>query len=76
VRALLRFEVERVRALLAFGAPLVRTLRGRARLAIAGFVAGGLAAADAIERRGFDVLAGASRPRRRDLLRRFAGALR
>jgi len=76
VRALLRFEVERARALLDLGAPLARTLRGRARLAIAGFVAGGRAAADAIERRGFDVLAGAPRPRRRDLLRRFAAALR
>jgi squalene synthase HpnC len=76
VRALLRFEVERVHALLDAGAPLVRTLRGRARLAVAGFVAGGRAAADAIERRGFDVLAGAPRPRRRDFLRRLPGALR
>jgi squalene synthase HpnC len=76
VRALLRFEVERVRALLDRGAPLVRSLRGRARLAVAGFVAGGRAAADAIERRGFDVLPGAPRPRRRDLARRLLGALR
>ena len=75
-RALLRFEVERARALLDRGAPLVRTLRGRARLAIAGFIAGGRAAADAIERRGFDVLGGAPRPRRRDLLRRLVMALR
>ena len=76
VRGLLRFEVERARALLDRGAPLVRTLRGRARVAIAGFVAGGRAAADAIERRGFDVLGGAPRPRRRDLLRRLVMALR
>ncbi len=76
VRALLRFEVERVRALLDRGAPLLRTLGGRARLAIAGFIAGGQAAADAIERRGFDVLGGVPRPRRRDLLRRLAMALR
>lgn len=76
VRALLRFEVARARALLDLGAPLVRTLRGRARLAIAGFVAGGRAAADAIERSGFDVLGGAPRPRRRDLLRRLVTALR
>jgi squalene synthase HpnC len=76
VRALLRFEVERARALLDLGAPLVRTLSGRPRLAIAGFLAGGRAAADAIERRGFDVLGGAPRPRRRDLLRRLLAALR
>ena len=76
VRALLRFEVARARALLDSGVPLVRTLAGRPRLAIAGFIAGGRAAADAIERRGFDVLGGAPRPRRRDLLRRLATALR
>ena len=76
VRALLRFEVARARALLDSGAPLVRLLSGRARLAIAGFIAGGLAAADAIERRGYDVLGGAPRPRRRDLLRRLVAALR
>ena len=76
VRALLRFQVARARALLDSGAPLVRTLSGRARLAIAGFIAGGRAAADAIERRGFDVLSGAPRPRRRDLLRGLVTALR
>ena len=75
VRALLRFEVERARALLDRGEPLVKTFSGRARLAVAGFVAGGRAAADAIQRRGFDVLGGAPRPRRRDFLRRFAAAL-
>ena len=62
---------------LEFVAPLTwRTLSGRPRLAIAGFVAGGRAAADAIERRSFDVLGGAPRPRRRDLLRRLLMALR
>ncbi len=76
VRALLRFEVARVRMLLASGAPLVRSLRGRARWAVAGFVAGGRAAADAIERRGFDVLGGAPRVRPHVFLRRWLGALR
>jgi squalene synthase HpnC len=56
VRRLLAFEVERGRTLLAEGVPLVRSLRGRARLAIAGYVGGGRAALDAIERSGFDVL--------------------
>ena len=76
VRALLRFEVERARALLDVGSSLVRTLRGRARLAVAGFVAGGRAAADAIESRGFDVLGGAPRPQRRVFLRRLLGVWR
>jgi len=76
VRALLRFEVERARALLDVGSSLVRTLRGRARLAVAGFVAGGRAAADAIERRGFDVLGGAPRPQRHVFVRRLLGVWR
>jgi len=48
----------RARALLDEGAPLVRHLRGRARLAVAGFLAGGRAALDAIEgrRRSFAVV--------------------
>jgi len=37
------------RALLNEGAPLVRLLRGRARLAVAGFLAGGRVALDALE---------------------------
>ena len=39
------------RALLDEGAPLVRLLRGRARLAVAGFLAGGRVALDALEGR-------------------------
>jgi phytoene/squalene synthetase len=38
-------------ALLAAGPPLVRTLRGRARLAVAGFLAGGRVALDGLEGR-------------------------
>jgi squalene synthase HpnC len=47
--ALLAFEVERARALLDRGAPLVGTLRGRARLAVAGYVGGGRAGLDALD---------------------------
>lgn len=39
------------RALLGEGAPLIRTLRGRARLAVAGFLAGGRTALEALEGR-------------------------
>lgn len=53
---LLAFQVERARALLADGVPLVASLRGRARLAIGAYVGGGRAALDAVERSGFDVL--------------------
>jgi squalene synthase HpnC len=45
---LLEFEIGRARDLLDRGAPLVGTLRGRARLAVAGYVGGGRAARDAL----------------------------
>ncbi len=76
VRALLCFEGLRARTLLERGVPLVASLRGRPRFAVAGFVAGGLAALDAIARRDYDVSGGAPRPRRRDLLRHLFGVLR
>jgi squalene synthase HpnC len=59
LRAVLAFEAERGRALLDRGAPLIGELHGRERLAVAAFLAGGRAAFDAIERAGYDVLAGA-----------------
>jgi squalene synthase HpnC len=56
VRELLAFETERARRLLDEGAVLVGTLRGRARIAVSGYVGGGRATLEAIERAGFDVL--------------------
>jgi squalene synthase HpnC len=44
------------------GAPLIRTLRGMPRVAIAGYVAGGRAALAAIARADYDVLAATPRP--------------
>jgi squalene synthase HpnC len=61
LRALLACEVARTRELLWEGAPLIDSLHGRERLAVAAFVSGGRAALDAIERAGFDVLAGPPR---------------
>jgi squalene synthase HpnC len=61
LREVLAFEVARARGLLRDGAPLIGELHGRARLALAGFVAGGRAALDAIERAGYDVLPGPPR---------------
>jgi len=56
VRGLLAFEVARTRELLDGGAPLIDTLHGRERVAVAAFVGGGRAALAAIERAGYDVL--------------------
>ena len=56
LRKLLAFEVERARALLASGVPLVASLRRPGRLAVAAYVGGGRAALGAIERSGYDVL--------------------
>jgi len=58
VRRLMAFEAARARRLLQSGRPLVAELSGWGRLAVAGFVGGGLAQLDAIERRGYDVLSG------------------
>jgi squalene synthase HpnC len=63
LRALMAFECARARRLLDQGTPLVAMLRGRARVAVAGFVAGGRAALDDLARRDFDVLTAPSRPR-------------
>jgi phytoene/squalene synthetase len=58
LRAVLAFEVARARELLRDGTPLLGELRGRERIAVGAFVAGGHAALDAIERAGYDVLSG------------------
>lgn len=61
VREVIAFEVRRAHGLLDAGAPLIGRLRGRERLAVAAFVAGGRAALEAIERAGYDVLTGPPR---------------
>jgi squalene synthase HpnC len=75
LRAVIAFEVERARALLREGAPLARRLPARPRTAVAGFIAGGRAALESIERSGYDVY-GTRAPRtRRAFAAAFAGAL-
>ncbi len=59
---LLRFETERAARLLDEGSPLVGTLKGFARLAISGYIAGGRAALKAIKGSGYDVLRATPRP--------------
>lgn len=62
VVSLLRFEAERATRLLDEGAPLAGTLKGFARLAISGYIAGGRAALKAIRVSGYDVLRATPRP--------------
>jgi squalene synthase HpnC len=76
VRRLLAFEVGRARGLLADGIPLVASLRGRSRLAVAAYVAGGRSALAAVERSGFDVLRTIPRASRRSRARDLARLLR
>ncbi len=71
VRELMIFETDRASRLLDEGAPLVGTLRGAARLAVAGYLAGGRAALAAIRAQRHDVLLRTPRPGRR----RLAGEL-
>ena len=54
-RALMRFEVERARALMLAGAPLGRTLPGRIGLEIRAIIAGGLRILDKIEAVDYDI---------------------
>jgi squalene synthase HpnC len=63
-RRLMAFEVARAHSLLDYGAPLAPDLGGRAGFAVAGFVAGGRSALQAIARSGYDVLSSSPRPRR------------
>jgi squalene synthase HpnC len=76
LRALMAFEAARARRYLDDGSPLVASLRGRSRWAVAGFVAGGQAALDAMAARGFDPLGGAPRPRAVRVARRLGAVLR
>ncbi|MER5641925.1 squalene synthase HpnC [Kitasatospora sp. NPDC002227] len=72
LRALIAFEADRARTLLDRGAPLVGTVRGRLRLLLAGFTAGGYAALAAIEAAGYDVLATQAKPDKRRLAAKAA----
>ena len=67
VRALIAFETDRATAMLDAGAPLIGALRGAARVAVAGYVAGGRAALAAIAAAGNDVLRGTPVPRKQRL---------
>ncbi|HYK33255.1 MAG TPA: squalene synthase HpnC [Streptosporangiaceae bacterium] len=75
LKELMAFEVSRARALLDAGAPLVGTLSGPARLAVAGYLAGGRAALASIEAADYDVLAATPRPGKVRTLAELTAAL-
>ena len=72
VRDLIKFEADRARKLLDDGSPLVGTLKGAARLAIAGYVGGGRATLKAIRDSDYDVLRATPRPGKVDTLAMLA----
>ncbi|MEU2602884.1 squalene synthase HpnC [Streptomyces hirsutus] len=76
VRALIAFQAQRARELLDEGAPLVDSVRGRLKLLLAGFVAGGRAALGAISAAEYDVLPGPPKPGKVRLLREAGTTLR
>src|SRR5262249_11156846 len=69
LRMLMRFEVARAREWLNAGIQLVASVRGWARVAITGYVAGGLAACDRIVGVDGDVLARTTTPARSAIVR-------
>lgn len=71
LRSLIESQIVRSRTLLASGGMLCTTLRGAARIAVSGFIAGGLATCDALERTGFDPNSNRIKRRRRDFMRHF-----
>jgi len=74
IKQLMIFETDRAARLLDSGAPLVHTLHGAARLAVAGYLAGGRAALAAIRGQDYDVLRGTPRPRKPRLAAELAKA--
>ncbi|MEU5015761.1 squalene synthase HpnC [Streptomyces sp. NPDC021749] len=76
VRALIAYEAERARDLLNEGTALVGSVHGRLKLLLAGFVAGGRAALQAVAAAEHDVLPGPPRPTKLSLLREVGATLR
>ncbi|MGH3302988.1 MAG: squalene synthase HpnC [Streptosporangiaceae bacterium] len=75
LRGLIAAEAGRAAELLAAGAPLVGQLRGAARVAVAGYLAGGRAALAALARARYDVLAVTPGPSKGRTAAAFASAL-
>ena len=68
LRGVVALQARRAGRMLREGAALTGGLRGFARVAVAGYVAGGLATLAALDRGAYDVLGGAIRPTKTRLL--------
>jgi squalene synthase HpnC len=75
LRAVIREQCGRAATLLDSGPPLLDLVKGRGRLALAGFVAGGWATLDAIEAADLDVLGRTCTPSKRGTVRHMARLL-
>ena len=71
LRRLVEYQAHRARRMLERGRWLVESLQGYARLAVAGFVAGGLAGLDAVEAARFEILGQTRKAGTVRLLRRY-----
>jgi squalene synthase HpnC len=76
LRRVLALQTRRARTLLESGGPLAASLTGFARLAVAGYVAGGRATVAALERADHDVVGRTVRPTGRRLLAEWPSAAR
>jgi squalene synthase HpnC len=75
LRRLIAFEIDRAAALLDDGLPLVRELRGWARLAVSGYIAGGRAAIVSVRRADYDVVSTLPDIRRLDVMRQLMNTI-
>jgi squalene synthase HpnC len=75
LRRLIAAEADKAGALISAGAPLVGQLRGAARLAVAGYIAGGRAALAAIAAADYDVLTATPRPAKSRTVRELVKSL-
>jgi squalene synthase HpnC len=75
LRRLMAYETDRAEALLESGAPLLGILRGWARLAVAGYVAGGRAAIDGLRRTNWAIMSGSPGISRLAVLRHLSRGL-
>jgi squalene synthase HpnC len=76
LRAVLAYEAARAKSLLGRGAPLAARLGLRPRMAVAGFVAGGRAALDALAEGDYEVLGARPRGTRGRFVRNWLTAVR
>jgi squalene synthase HpnC len=73
LRKVVATQIDRSRALIDAGLPLVGELRGWARLAVSGYAAGGLAAMDAIRSANYDVVSTHCRAKRINIVKHLLG---